>query len=106
MQIFNHSDSDICPVNAWRRYVEVHPLSPNSPAFMLDFHTPLTPMVVVKVMKDALLSYPDVDLDSITMHSLRRGAAQSAESNGAPLAEIMKRGAWKSKADIKPYLTS
>lgn len=99
-------DSHVCAVNAWSRYVNSQPRSPGSPAFMINSFTPLTPPVVVKIMKDALKCFPDIDVNSITMHSLRRGAVQTADANGAPISDIMKRGGWKSRAGINPYLTS
>lgn len=98
--------AQICPVNAWICYASSRRCNPNRPAFMINDSTPLSPNVVVKIMRDSLQSFNDIDLTSITMHSLRRGAAQAAESNGAPLPDIMKRGGWKTAAGVKPYLTS
>lgn len=99
-------DRRICPVRAWTSYTNSIQLFPNSPAFMLDRYTPLTSTMVVKLMREALKNNPDVPTHAVTMHSLRRGAAQSAESAGAPRSDIMKRGGWNSKAGLKPYLTS
>lgn len=96
----------LCPVTAWITYVRSTSLDPNGPAFMLDRVSPLTSGVVVKIMRDALSRFPDVPVQDITMHSLRRGAAQSAQDAGAPISDIMRRGAWKSKSGLKPYLTS
>lgn len=96
----------ICPVTAWIRYATSQFLHPNGPAFMLTHSTPLKYDVIVKFMREALKSCPEVDVNNITMHSLRRGAVQSAESAGLPLTDIMKRGGWKSRSGLKPYLTS
>lgn len=52
----------------------------------------------------ALSTYPGVKVSLITMHSLRRGAAQAAEEAGSSIDHIMKRGAWASKSGLKPYL--
>lgn len=100
------NDRVICSVSAWVRYANSFPLDPNGPAFMLNRVSPLTSHVVVKFMREALRNYPHVDVNSISMHSLRRGAAQSADNAGVPLSSIMQRGGWKSKSGLKPYLTS
>lgn len=99
-------DTLLCPVLAWIRYVNSLPLHPNGPAFMVNWSTPLTSDVVVKFMREALKQDPDVDVTAILMHSLRRGAAQTADKAGVPISQIMKRGGWKSKSGLKPYLTS
>lgn len=96
--------SHLCPVNAWRKYVSVMKLRPNDPAFLLSNRNPVNPALVVSVMHDALSGQPDIDVKLITMHSLRRGAAQQAENQGFSISDIMARGAWASKFGIKPYL--
>lgn len=99
------NDSAICPVRAWRRYVDRVSLPSHAPAFLLDRVTTLTSTLVVRLMRDALSSFKDIDLSSVSMHSLRRGAAQQAASNGAQLPQIMERGGWASKSGLKPYLS-
>lgn len=98
-------DVSICPVRAWRSYVAHSNPSPNAPAFMVDAVTPLTSALVVRIMKDALRGFPDIDSSTITMHSLRRGAAQQAARNGAALTQIMDRGGWSSTSGLRPYLS-
>lgn len=98
------NNSRLCPLSAWREYVaRVHP-SPSAPAFLLDHVTPLTSALVVRLMRDALKDCEDVELSAVTMHSLRRGAAQQASNNGSPIDSIMDRGGWASKSGLKPYL--
>lgn len=98
------NDSRLCPVSAWRTYVRRVNPSPSGPAFLLDYSTPLTSALVVRLMRDALKGCRDVELSAVTMHSLRRGAAQQATRNGSPLDSIMDRGGWASKSGLKPYL--
>lgn len=96
----------ICPVNAWRVYTRSVPLSPTSPAFMLNRVTPLNAALVVALIRDSLSGDPDIDVCQITLHSLRRGAAQQAAESGFSLSEIMARGGWASKSGVKPYLSN
>lgn len=101
-----NNSARLCPVLAWNKYVrEVDP-NPNGPAFVVNNVQTLPPILVVDTMRQALQSSPNVDVENISVHSLRRGAVQSAESSGCKLQDIMKRGAWASKAGIKPYRTN
>lgn len=93
----------LCPVLAWNKYTRAVTQNPNGPAFVLNQFSTLSSHVVVSIMKQALKASPYIDIDGITMHSLRRGAVQSAESSGSNLLDIMKRGGWASKAGIKLY---
>lgn len=94
----------LCPVTAWRSYVaRVNPPM-NGPAFLLNHAVPLTSTLVVRLIKDALSGYEDVELSAISMHSLRRGAAQQATRDGASLPQVMERGGWASRSGVKPYL--
>lgn len=96
---------EICPVRAWRSYKQHFNPDPSGPAFMLNRVHPLNSMLVVKIMRDALSKCTDLDPAAITMHSLRRGAAQQAEKCGASLADIKQRGGWASNSGLKPYLS-
>lgn len=93
----------LCPVLAWNKYVRAVNPNPNGPAFILNQYSTLSAHVIVSIMKQALKNTPDIDIESISMHSLRRGAVQSAERSGCKLHDIMERGGWASKAGIKPY---
>lgn len=96
----------LCPVRAWRAYRSAVRLNPNGPAFMLNSCTPLSAALVVGIMRDALSSEPGLDVKQISMHSIRRGAAQQAQKQGSQLSDIMSRGGWASKSGVKPYLTT
>lgn len=100
----SNSIQSLCPVRAWHLYKSAVQPDPSGPAFMLSKSSPLTPGVVVRFMRYALAKYPNVDVQAITMHSLRRGAAQAAEDAGASASDIMARGGWKSKSGLTPYL--
>lgn len=99
-----HVDPHLCPVVAWRYYYNRVRPAKNAPAFMLDHVSPLSAPLVVRLIKDALAGFEDVELLAISMHSLRRGAAQQAARDGAQLEHIMDRGGWASKSGVKPYL--
>lgn len=97
-------DPVLCPVLAWRQYLDIVRPSYYSPAFCLSNGIPLSADLVVQFMRTALTGVPDVDISRVSLHSLRRGAAQNAASAGIPLTEIMHRGTWKSKSGVRPYL--
>lgn len=99
------SDHKFCPVVAWNNYKSIVSPPSTGPAFLMPDRSPLNSKTVVALMKAALANSPSRDVNLITMHSLRRGAAQDAEASGIPLKTIMKRGAWRSKSGIKPYLS-
>lgn len=98
--------SQLCPVMAWRRYTSIVRPAPSGPAFLLSRCTPLHPTLVVKLMRDALSGEPELNVQQISMHSLRRGAAQQAAAQGSSIDDIMFRGAWNSRSGVKPYLAS
>lgn len=95
----------LCPVNAWRYYKAVIAPDLNGPAFLLNSVTPLNAALVVKLMRDALSDDPDINVDEISMHSLRRGAAQQAAKTGCSNSDIMIRGGWASQSGLRPYLS-
>lgn len=93
----------LCPVLAWNKYIRLVSPRVNGPAFILNEFSTLSAEVVVSIMKQALQGSTDINPDDITMHSLRRGAVQSAETAGCQLGDIMERGGWASKSGINPY---
>lgn len=97
-------DPRLCPVQLWTEYVCAIRPCPFGPAFLTNELLPLTARHVVGVMRAALASEPDVDIERISLHSLRRGAAQDALDNGVPLNEIKTLGLWRSDSGVKPYL--
>lgn len=98
-------DSRVCALLAWRTYQRILRPNPDGPAFLLSHTSPLTGPLVVKLMKDALSGDPSLDVRTISMHSLRRGAAQEAQKEGSSVSDIMARGGWASRSGVKPYLS-
>lgn len=94
----------LCPAQAWLRYInDVKPWI-LGPAFVTDSHLPLTGRQLVGFMRLALKDTSDICPARVSMHSLRRGATQSALSDGTDLDLIQHRGMWSSTAGIAPYL--
>ena len=90
--------SRYCPVLAWRRYVARVPLAPHYPAFMLSPTAPLTPERLTTIMRSALTSLRMPQAFRVTVHSLRRSAAQHCAHDGAPEVHLMTHGTWNSSA--------
>lgn len=97
-------DPIICPAVAWRRYKSAVAPWALGPTFIHMNRLPITPTQVVKLMRVALQDEKDISPSSVSMHSLRRGAAQAAVEEGVPLDEIMARGTWKSTSGMRPDL--
>lgn len=104
LQVLPSLDPSLCPVMAWRRYIDYVQPCPLGPAFMLDDDTPLTPGPVVNLMRTALRKAGNPAYSRVSFHSLRRGGAQTAAKNGATQEEIMYHGTWKSSAGVEAYL--
>lgn len=71
---------------------------------MIDSVTPLTPKVLVGVMRLALEAAGYKDSHKVTMHSLRRGAAQAADAGGASRQALKDHGTWVTDAGLNSYL--
>lgn len=93
-----------CPVRAWINYVNIVQPYPNGPAFLDSSNKPLTPGPVVGVMREALKSAGLKYANQISFHSLRRGAAQLAFSEGVDEKDIMEHGTWKSRPGLASYI--
>lgn len=100
---YEHSP-DLCPVRAWIIYKSLVRPWALGPAFIHINGLPLTGPQLVKLMRLALKNFDDIIPSKVSMHSIRRGATQSAAEQGAPLEEIMARGTWSSISGISPYL--
>lgn len=99
-----HEDPVLCPVAAWIKYQHyIKPWTLGS-AFLTDAGLPLTPRHIVGFMRLALRDFKDLLPARITMHSLRRGAAQNAAASGLSINEIKHLGMWKSDSGVAPYL--
>lgn len=97
--------SAICPVRAWNHYVAVVSPYKLGPAFIVPPNRSLTSKLVVSCMRQALMYDSSIDNSKVSMHSLRRGAAQSALLSGSSKTEIMSAGCWSSESGLKPYLS-
>lgn len=96
--------SHCCPAMAWFKYVtKIRPWA-LGPAFLTDDGAPLTARHVVGFMRLALKNCSDLDPGRISLHSLRRGATQSAAQQGVPHEVIKERGMWRSESGLAPYL--
>lgn len=94
----------VCPVRAWLEYVRQVRVFPQGPAFLNNLGEPLAAAPVVAVMRAALQAAGAQNFARVSMHSLRRGAAQAAQAGGASRNEIMKHGIWSSPSGIVYYL--
>lgn len=97
-------DQRFCPVHAWEVYHNVIKPYSLGPAFLMNDRSPVTSKIVVSFMRAALTHVGHTKANSITMHSLRRGAVKDAQDSGTPVQEIMELGAWSSHSGIRPYL--
>lgn len=104
LNVFPVPHTDLCPVNAWNVYLNTVKPAPHGPAFMLDPVTPLTPRVLVAIIRLALQSAGYKDSHKISMHSLRRGAAQAAQTGGASRQALKDHGTWVTDAALNTYL--
>lgn len=87
-----NSDPVWCPATAWLRYsTEVRPWI-LGPTFICDNRRPLTANQLAGLMRLALASASDINPSRVSMHSLRRGATQSAIQQGLSLDQIKERG--------------
>lgn len=97
-------DARLCPVQLWTNYLNVIKPWQLGPAFLTNDLLPLTPRIMVGVMRAALASATDIDAAKVSLHSIRRGAAQNAAERGVELPYIKTLGLWKSDSGLKPYL--
>lgn len=98
------NDQCFCPVHAWEVYKNnVQPYS-EGPAFLMNDRSPVTPKILVSFMRTALTHVGHPKANSVTMHSLRRGAVKDAQDSGTSVEEIMDLGGWSSLSGIRPYL--
>lgn len=98
------SDQLLCPAMAWFKYQQHVKPWILGPAFLTDTGLPLTARHLVGFMRLALSNTNDIDPSRVSMHSLRRGAAQAALLNGSNLSTIKELGMWKSDSGLAPYL--
>lgn len=94
----------LCPVSSWMKYQHLINPSILGPAFLTDSGLPLTPRHLIGFMRLALRHCKDINPARVSMHSLRRGAAQAAVAAGHNIEQIKQFGMWKSNSGLAPYL--
>lgn len=104
--VFSNDTRDLCPVRAWINYVLVVSPPACGPAFIDNSGRPLTAKTVVTCMKEALKYDSSINTTKVSMHSLRRGAAQNAAASGMSNQQIMVAGSWSSESGLRPYLSN
>lgn len=104
LEVCANNDVSICPARAWLNYKSTINPPFYGPAFVKADGSPLTARPVVEAIRAALLAAGAKNVNKISMHSLRRGAAQEAFASGVPKSEIMKQGVWKSEAGLNYYI--
>lgn len=104
LNVFAAPDPCVCPVRAWSTYLDLVNPWPMGPAFMIDNSTPLTPQPLVNFIRTALGASGFKHTDRVSIHSLRRGAAQAAQGAGVPVSDIKVQGTWASNSGVRPYL--
>lgn len=98
------NNGTVCPVTAWKTYAARIDPCPIGPAFMINNSMPLSPSIVVPIIRIALHKAGKKDPKRFSFHSLRRGAAQAASEGGAPQEDIKYHGTWKSDNGVSHYL--
>ena len=89
--------SSLCPVTALRTLFTRYPKPPRSPLFCRSYGQPFSKQFFVLKMRELLL---DAGISTIgySGHSLRKGAAVTADCNGISKQDIKLLGRWKSDA--------
>lgn len=104
LEVLANDDPCVCPARAWLLYKSCINPQISGPAFVKADGTPLTARPVVAAIRAALIAAGAQNVARISMHSLRRGAAQEAYLNGASKQEIMNQGVWKSESGLNAYI--
>lgn len=104
VEIFPNSSPVCCPVQAWLNYKQKINPCPIGPAFVTDAGCPLTTAPVVLAIRLALSASGHPDPSVFSFHSLRRGGAHTAASQGATSDQLMSHGLWKSRSGLASNL--
>ena len=96
--------SILCPTQAWAEYCVAVPGLPYEPAFKTSAGAHLTPAPIVKEMRAAVHAAQCPFSGTVSMHSLRRGGAQTAQKAGAERLDIAAHGTWASKSGLNAYV--
>ncbi len=98
MKLPSIKNTHYCPVKAWRAYTRVFKPPHQGPAFITPQGLPLPASTLLKAIRQALRDSNVPDASSITLHSLRRGAAQASALAGASIEQVMQAGTWASQS--------
>ena len=90
--------SRYCPVRAWYRNIALVRLGPNDPAFVAPNGRVITPYILTMALRMGLEGSRHLDTSMLTLHGMRRGAAQAAVRAGATLKSVMDLGTWLSSS--------
>jgi hypothetical protein len=89
--------SSICPVQALLTLFSRFPAHPHAPLFIRPFHQLFTKPFFVFAMQRLLIN-AGISVVGYSGHSLRQGAAVTADRNSIPRPGIQLLGRWKSDA--------
>lgn len=96
--------SPCCPRSAWLSYASRLLMPPDAPAFVLPSSRFLTVKLLARTLSLAAAAVLP-DTNSLTLHSIRRGAAHACYQANVPLSDIKSAGSWRSNA-VNTYLSS
>ena len=96
--------SPYCPVAAWKRYCNWVPAPLEAPAFLLDGNRPMTAGPLIATIRSALTHAGFPNVQHISMHSFRRGGAQTAAGAGAKPQELCQHGTWLASSSLATYV--
>lgn len=106
LEVKSVSNTHMCPVYNWSRYVAHFKPQASRPAFILMSGCPLTPRPIVYIMRLALRKVGMPQYKSVSMHSLRRGGTQAAEDHWASDEQLKLHGTWRSDKGLQAYKKS
>ena len=89
--------SSLCPVTALRTLFIRYPKPPQSPLFTRPYGQSFSKPFLVLKMRELLLN-AGISTIGYSGHSLRKGAAFTADRNGIPKHDLKLLGRWKSDA--------
>jgi hypothetical protein len=96
------SSSPLCPVTALRNLYSLYPRPASQPLFSRPFGQPFTKQFMISKIRELLLR-AGIPTLGFSGHSIRKGAAVTAASNGMSRDNIKLLGRWKSDA-VDVYL--
>ena len=96
LKLSDKCGSDICPFWAVQQFLLMSVQTPHKPVFVLDSRKNNTRAIMDRVLKHHLAPFISHIYGSVSCHSLRAGAATTAELLGWSKEEIMGAGRWRS----------